>query len=365
MNRCPSPETIVARLDNAIKSKLVDGHVCHCSRCEIINLNVEIHCKDGEYAIKSRYLPRPAFPCTRETFVDNVYSIYLCRSTGKVHYCHANCDGERITNSDDCVVCCVSGIQYQSEAVRSWKITSRCVATVPVNKQDPYKYSRDSEGRVRLSGVYNLKTTQCVLLAKETIFKLLFSQCRFTIEAKKAKDISDKSKKMVNKYRRHCQKNNLVKNYTHMMLMYIANQQKRANNTHVIRKTKEEMDEITMEYTLKLIAYWKMILQKTELGRTTPSLFSFKTFTSACLYLMKNGVQMHGLYVIGKSKYLEVALPETNTLDSYSISKPGFTQARNKIQEAIRESVEFKFVTPQALNDFVRDTIEKLKHEIL
>ena len=55
-----------------------------------------------------------------------------------------------------------------------------------------------------------------------------------------------------------------------------------------------------------------------SLGRDTASLFSFKSFVPACLYIMKAGVNMHGVCIIDKSRYLESALPEANTLDTYT-----------------------------------------------
>lgn len=365
MSRAPTPGEIVDRLTDAINSKRVNGHVCHFNRCKIVNLHVEIHESDGVYGIKTRFLPPPPFVCSKDTLIDTVYNIYMCQSSGKVHQCHANCDGERMTNADDCVVCCISGIQYQSEAVRSWKIESRCLTSVPVNKQDPYKFSRDADGRVKLSRVHNLKTTQCVMLSKEIIFKLLFSPCRSSIEARKRRETLDRSRKLVNKYKRHCQRHNIVKNYIHMITMFISNQQTRANNVQILRKTKKEIDEIVRQYTIKLIGYWKMVLQKTELGQTMSSLFPFKSFVPACLYLMKNGVQMHGVYIVEKSRFLERGLPETNTLDAYNISKPVFTQSRNKIQEAIRESVETRYTTPSKLRDFAAEFASKAAREIL
>ena len=365
MERAPSPETIASALTSSINSARALGHVCNLNRCKIVNLDIEIHKKDSTYGVRSRYLPAPPFSCTKDTFVEKVYSIYLCEHSGKIHYCHSNCDGERILNDHDCMVCCISGIQYQSESVRSWKITSRCVASVSVNKLDPYKYSRDKEGRVRLSGVHNVKITQCILIAREIMHLLLFSPRRFANEGRKSNEVIERSKKIVNKYRRHCERNKITKNYMHMITMYIANKQKRPNSLHIIQKTKREIDEIIKTYTARLIGYWKMILYKTELGQTMSSMFPFKTFVPAALYLLKEGVQMNGVFIMEKSRFLESALPETNTLDAYNISKPAFTQSRNKIQEAIRESVESKLTTPSLLSGFAQSIADKVTRENL
>ena len=347
--RSPSPETIATHLRNAIRSKLVKDHVCHFNKCKIVNLNVEIHrSQGGNYGIKAQYLRPPKWVNT-STLVDQVYSIYLCKDTGSIHYCHSNCEGERMTNEDNCQVCCVSGIQYQSESVRSWKISARCVPTVIANKQDPYMYSRDNEGRVKLTGSHNLKMTQCVMIAKATIEKLLFSKNRMRNEMHKSNENRKDAEKTVNKYKRYCDRNNITKNYIHMVTLYISAIQKRPLYIELIKKTDAQKKEIVDKNTQLLIGYWKMILLKTQLGMEMPSLFSFKTFVPSCLYIMKSGLAMNGVVIMEKSRYLESALPEANTLDMYGISKPSFTQTKNNILKAIRESVEFQLETPASL----------------
>lgn len=346
--RSPSPETIASHLRNAIRSKVADTHVCHFNRCNIINLSIEIHKQGDKYGIKTPYLKAPEWAGS-ETVVDRVYSIYLCKNSGKIHYCHANCDGERMTNEDNCQVCCVSGIQYQSEITRSWKISARCVPTVSANKQDPYMFSRDKEGRVKLTGAHNLKLTQCVMIAKDTIHKLLFSKDRMRNEMHKCNENKKDAEKVVNKYKRYCDRNNLTKNYMHMITLYISSIKKRPLYTELIKKTEAQQLDIVNQNTRLLIGYWKTILLKTQLGQETPSLFSFKTFVPSCLYIMKSGLAMNGVVIMDKSRYLECALPEANTLDLYGISKPSFTQTKNNILQAIRESVEMQMETPLSL----------------
>ena len=350
--RSPSPETIASHLTNAIKSTLVKDHCCHFNRCTIVNLNVEIHKQPNQdiYGIKTPYI-RPPQWISRDTVVDRVYSIYLCKGTGKIHYCHANCDGERMTNEDNCQVCCISGIQYQSESVRSWKISARCVPTVLVNKQDPYMYSRDKDGRVKLSGVHNLKMTQQVMLSKETIHKLLFSKIRMRSELHKQREAEREAEKCVNKYKRYCERKSIPKNYIHMITLYISSMKKKPQYTHLLMKSDEDREAIVKKHTVDLIGIWKMVLFKTTLGKEMSSFFSFKTFLPACLYIIKSGLTMNGFCIIEKSRYLEAALPEANTLDLYNISKPSFTQTKNNILRAIRETVEGGTETPNTLKD--------------
>lgn len=351
--RCPSPETVATHLTNTIHSNLVKDHVCHFNRCTIVNLKVEIHKnpEDNKYGIRAKYMKVPKW-INNSTLVEQMYSIYVCNNTGKIHNCHQNCDGERMNNEDNCRVCCISGIQYAAESVRSWKMSSRCVPTVTANKQDPYMFSRDVEGRVKLSGVHNLKMTQCIMMAKEFINRLLFSNERMRSEKHKANENKKDAEKIVNKYKRYCDRNTQPKIYLHMVTMYVTRMHKKPMYTRLLIKNKEEKDEIIKGYTIQMIGYWKMILFRTNLGREMPSIFSFKSFVPACLYIMKAGIIMNGITIIEKSRYLESALPEANTLDTYNISKPSFTQTKNMIFKAIRETIEVRNASPEQLKQF-------------
>lgn len=363
--RCPSPETIASHLTNTIRSNLVKNHICHFNRCTIVNLKVEIHKNPATntYGIRTQYI-KPAEWIHQGTLVQRVYSIYICKNTGKIHNCHQNCDGDRMNNEDNCNVCCISGIQYAADTIRSWKITSRCVPTVTANKQDPYMYSRDTEGRVKLSGVHNLKMTQCVMMAKDFIKRLLFSNERMRSERHKTCENRKDAEKVVNKYRRYCDRTKQPKIYIHMITMYVSRINKKPMYTQLLIKDNDKKEDIIKEYTRQMIGYWKMILYRTTLGREMSSLFSFKTFVPACLYIMKSGIAMNGVYIIEKSRYLESALPEANTLDMYNISKPSFTQTKNNVLRAIRETVEAKTSTPQQLKEYSMVEREKVSYSV-
>ena len=114
---------------------------------------------------------------------------------------------------------------------------------------------------------------------------------------------------------------------------------KRPSRLEFLEKTQREQDFLIFKYTKELIGTWKMILYKTEQGKTSPSQFNFKIFVPACLYIMKNGVTMNGQLIIRRSQFLSTCLPETNTLDLYAISKTPFTASKNNIMAAIRETI--------------------------
>ena len=358
--RPPSPATIADRLTVNINSKKKNNHTCHFNTCTIVNLPVEIHKFGDNYAIRSKYTQKYEW-FSKETISKKIYSIYLCKETGKIHYCHIGCDGDRMTNIDNCLVCCISGLQYESESVRSWQMSARCVQTVIADKGDPNVYSRDSHGRVRNSGIHNIKTTQCILMCKNNINKMLYSNERKTSEKRKLKDAQKEAEKTVAKYKRHCEKQRIYKNYIHMLTIYANQIKKRPLYTQFIMIPKQRQEYYIKQYTIEIIAYWKMILLKTTLGIETPSLFNFKNFVPACLYIMKNGLLMSGIYIISCHSYLDNALPEANMLDSYNVNKPAFTQSKNNILKSIRDIIENKKETPQSLRQFAEHQMSKLK----
>ena len=355
LDRCPSPATVATHLSSLVKSNYA-SHVCSYTTCKIENLAIEIHAKDGKYAICCKYLKPPPW-ISNDTLVKRIYNIYLCKNTGKIHYCHNNCDGARITNADNCQVCVISGVQYESETVRSWHISSRCVPTVIQDKRDPHMFSRGEDGRVKNSGIHNIRITQCVMICKEILNKLLFSRRRMQSELHKYNELRKESEKVVNKYRRFCDRNNMPKAYITSFTLYLHQMKKKPMFTHLVMKSKGEQERLIQEFTKELIAYWKMFCRKTVSQNST---FSFKIFVPACLYIMRNGLFMSGVYIIKKSRYLESALPEANGLHLYNINKPTLTNGQKHITKAIREAVEGKKITPHELKKYCDDEYNKI-----
>lgn len=355
LDRCPSPATVASHLSSLVKTPN-PSHVCSYTTCKIENLAIEIHSKDGKYAICCKYIKPPSW-ISNDTLVKRLYGIYLCKNTGKIHYCHNNCDGARITNEDNCQVCVISGVQYESETVRSWHISSRCVPTLIQDKRDPHMFSRGEDGRVKNSGIHNIRITQCVMICNEILNKLLFSRRRMKSELHKHNELRKESEKVVNKYRRYCERNNQPKAYITSLTLYLHQMKKKPMFTHLVMKSKTEQERLIKEYTKELISYWKMFCRKTTSQNST---FSFKVFVPACLYIMRNGLFMSGVFIIKKSRYLESALPEANGLHLYEINKPTLTNGQKHITRAIRESVESKKITPQALREYCDSEYNKI-----
>lgn len=352
LQRSPSPELVFHFLDRKIKSVRKVNHECHFSKCNIQNLQVKVHQQGTTYGVECLPFIQKLPWMSDATVVSQIYTLYICMDTGKVHYCHENCGAERIINADNCNVCCISGLQFEAETVRAWDVDSRCLPTIAQQKCDPHKYARDKEGRVRFSGAHNLTLTKCVKTAQETVYKLLFSPIRYNNEASKIHESTNEAKKLIGKYRRHCEKSHTPKNYMHMITIAKNRMKKKNSSLDLILIPDEEKLEIIKKYSMEVIAYYKMILMKTVLGKETPALFSFKTFTPACLYLMKTGLVMGGLYIIHPHPYLEAALPQANNLDVFNLSKSALTVTKNNILKAIRETVELNIEVPKTFAVF-------------
>jgi hypothetical protein len=259
-------------------------------------------------------------------------------------------------------VCVISGQYYESETVQSWQRTSRSGVPEIIDKTDPYRYSRDSSGKVlKHVGIYNLKLTQCVLIAKEIINSLLFSNVRFMCENEKICETHRCAEKAVKKYRIMREKTKQLKIYPHMISIYMTQLKKRnVNAINLITKTPEEEEMIIKLYTKELIVYWEMCKTLTTAGKSAPAQFNFKLFVPSCLYLMKQGLDLKGKQIIRRVGYLAAVLPETNTLDVYNVPKKSFTATKNYISKAIRESVYENYCTVGELVDFIAAGMQKV-----
>ena len=352
--RSPSPATVATHLTSLVKRNNLK-HVCNYKTCNIENLNITIHEYEGKFCIACKYFKTPDW-IHKSKKINTIYNIYICKDTGKIHHCHAQCDGGRITNNDNCNVCLISGVQYESEVVRSWQISSRCVPTLIQDKRDPHMYSRDESGRVHNCGIHNIKITQCVMISKDLIHRLLFSITRKQSEEHKIREYRKESEKTVNKYRRYCEKSDRPKIYIQALTLYVHTMQKKPIFTRLLKKNKQEQDDIIETYTKQLLCYWKMFIHKTCQG----SSMAFKIFAPACLYTMRSGLSMGGVEIIKQSRYMQSALPEANGLHMYGISKPSLTHGQKNIYKSICRTVEKKIYTPQQLKEYYNQQYEKL-----
>lgn len=332
----PTTANIALTITKSINSKRAKNHTCSIRTCTVKPYPVELHLLNGKYSLVHPY-GKPLHGLSKKTFCEKVESLYICTDTGSIHHCHAVCEGEKIL-SNSMYVCSISGEQFDGESVMSWHLSARCHSTEQFKKGDPLKYSRDSSGKV-VSATYNISRTEYMNIGREVIHLLLFSDKRWQLETEKSNETRRITDKQVQKYIRLCNKKNKVKLYTVMLNQYFATLNRRnMNSSQIIRKTKEEEEHIIEKLAAEVYSYWEMIIKYNSRAPSTH--FNFKSFVSAILYLMKNGVLMKGKYVIKKNVFLDQALPESNKLDYYGISKPSFTSTKNTIQKIIREAFE-------------------------
>ena len=64
---------------------------------------------------------------------------------------------------------------------------------------------------------------------------------------------------------------------------------------------------------------------------------------------MRSGLRIDDFYVVPKDFFLDIILPEANSLDNFNIHKTHFTAARNNISAAIRDAVHVYHVNPNKL----------------
>lgn len=361
MFTCPTEDTVVVRLQSVVTTARANGHTCHFNKCRIKNVPVEIHALSERYYIVCKYI-RPVAGLHREkTLVKKYFNIYCCEETGAVHWCHAECCAEKILSSESVETCTVTGQQFQSEQVRNYGVASRSQNVVVSNKSDPLKFSRDQNGCVlKTSGVHNIKEEQCKVVARDVITALLFSKARMESERRRMCETLHDAERMVNKYKRCREKQGLQKNYIDMEVIRMNHVRTRPSKMKWLQKTKREQESIIALYTKELIGYWRMVLVRTKLGRGSPTQFAFKTFVPACMYLMKNGINMLGAEIVRRSGYLNACLPETNTLDHFGIQKSAHTATKNNILQAIRETIRSNRKTAQEIEAYRRSESEKV-----
>jgi len=352
MQTKPSTATVADAISTVINSPLAKGHKCNIRTCTVRPYSIELHLLNGEYYIVHQYI-KPKVGLCKETFVENVYSIYVCKETGKIHHCHAACDGFRQLNNS-MNVCEISGEQFDGESVMSWELSSRCRGTEQFKKGDPLKYSRKKDGTVINSADYNISRTEYKHVARSVISMLLFSERRWKHEKDKSDETRRIIEKNVQKYLRSCVKSKSVKVYPVILNNFYATLNRRnMNSSQVIQKTPKEQERIVSMLTTEVYRYWELVINMT-LNKTPTTHFQFKAFVSAILYLMKNGVRMQGQYIIRKDEFLDQALPESNKLDMYDVSKPLFTSTKNAITKSIRETIERKSKTVDELVGYVQ-----------
>lgn len=309
----------------------VRDHIC-TERCSIDNPSAIIVKRNGF----NKVLWEWDKPMAEDVFVQRINNIYVCKTSKKVHLCTSTCP-HKIMNKEHCLICPISGMQWNNdtERTRSWKNTAKCLPTITTIKSDPNKFCRDVNGSV-ISGSQNLTMQACKIEVEALLQMMLFSQIRKQSEFSKYLEGRNTGHKRINKYAKHCQFLKAPVNVSTMCTLYVNTVFKHPNFFRV----QQEIDTISIckQYTHTLVAYWKVLLKNQ----------CFKLFIPSCLYLMRSGVCVDGVYVIDQCVQLDKILPEASTLDLYGIQKAQFTHTKNLILKEIRQHV------PSELRDKIK-----------
>lgn len=361
MLSCPTNDIVALQISQRATSPSNKDHVCHYQKCTIKSLDVEIHKMCDKYYIVCKFIKPVKGLHRKRTLHKKLFDMYYCQESRKIHWCHAQCCGEKILSSESIETCTITGQQFQCEQVRNYGVAARVQTSVAPNKGDPLEHLRDSDGKIhRTSSVYNTKEEQCKKWAREVLHDLLFSDKRKLNELHKEAEVKKSAMKAVNKYKRVMEKKNGVKNILLMKRIYLNYVKERPNKLEYLLKTQRDQDHLIASYTKQLIGYWRMVLLKTHLGSTSPTQFQFKSFVPACLYLMKENIVMKNIVIIKKCQFLTTCLPEANTLNQYKIDKKAMTTHKNSILKAIKETVLNSKSKAQELVSYAQLEAEKV-----
>jgi len=293
-------------------------HVC-TRECRGRQINVHIHENNG---LHIRWSQNNQSWMNKNNFKRALQYVYVCESTGTVHHCTENCPLEPIPNDDHTLVCPISGVQWynQSEVVRSWKLTSKCVPTITADKRDPNMYSRAEDGTVR-SGTLNIKNEEC----KREVF--VTSHARKTQEMEKYKQNYASAIKLANKFIKHSKKNNLI-NVCTLQNIIVTETFSKPIFLRVMRYYENKLDSLAEEISPIILNIWNLVI--------VPRQIAFNFFVPAMLFLLQRGIAVDSVVLVKKNDLLDHVLPDANTLNDFGVGKSNFTQTKNTIRMAIR-----------------------------
>jgi hypothetical protein len=323
-------------------------HNCSMERCNIERVVGGIWRNDTETHICVRTLcPDHPSWANRGTLKRQIHNVYMCCATGSSHWCDEQCRTTYIDHSDGGYVCMISGIRYESIKSDTWFAPHQITATQQEMK-DPLKLVRNTNFKVDENSTETIRRQQHLYVSEQQIQSILFSDERLYMEQRKYVEMRHEAEKVVQKYIKSCEKKGQITVFTHIVQLYIN----QMNRRHIFRNllpTKQTKESITEKYAKAACDYWSLITRRLPLGIQTPALFPIKIFTISILYIMKGGLSLGGVWVIPTDPYLASVLPEANTLDSYQINKPAFTQCKNNILKGYRESSELYQINPLTL----------------
>lgn len=316
---------IVAHIQKKIGG---NPHKCDC-KCKTTPINIHVHENNGEHI---RWSGNNKQWMNKSNFKRALKYTYVCLGTNTLHHCTENCRLDPIPNDDHILVCPISGVQWnnETEVVRSWKLTSKCVPTITSDKRDPNMYSRNVHGVVQ-PNTLNIKEESCKREVKKILKLLVSSEQRKHHELEKFKVGRQAALKHVNRYIKFCKKTEIV-NICTVLNIYTTECFNRPNFLRIIHLYSEKIEKITQKIYPSIMNLWNMV--------NVPRQFNIDIFIPAVLYIMQRGVRVQNFQIIEKIPEFDIILPDANTLDDFNIVKSTFTQTKNSIRMCIRHLLQ-------------------------
>lgn len=301
------------------------GNRCHA--CSIFCPHHDTHCK----------MHRPP--------VGKISTLYFCRRSGNVHWCSAKCIKETNCDVDAAEICRVSGLVYAQQHVSCFGAHAARRRTRHIYR-DPYSKHRAQNTRLSMTMRHGQSAYRCQTL--NIIRTLLFSKRRRRAEVRKKHALVSEARKRVYAYYKLCKRHRRRIVYTDMICIYMH----AFKTKHIFRglfPSKTQQSTLENRYMERCVKMWNILKNMTSFHQEKMDM-SFHVFVASFLYIMKKGLPMNCVQIIPKDLYLETALPEANTLDTYGVDKRQFTTIKNNIQKSIREAIASKTVNPHQLS---------------
>lgn len=319
-------KAIIKHIQSRVRGK---PHTC-TKACCTRPINVHVHENDG-FHIRWSGNNQPWM--NKDTFRRSLQYVFICTSTNTIHHCTENCSLEPIPNDDHTLVCPVSGVQWnnETETVRSWKLTSKCVPTITSDKRDPNMYSRDKHGQVT-ADTLNIKDESCKRQVKKFLKMLVCSHRRICQELDKHRQGKVSGLKQANKYIKHCKANKKFLNAATLQNILLTETFQKPVFLRNMALYEDKIDTITDEIYPVIISVWKQV--------DVPRQIAFELFVPAMLYILQRGVYVDSEEIIKSVPCLNTILPDANTLNDFDIPKSSFTQTKNTIRSCIRKILQ-------------------------
>ena len=265
--------------------------------------------------------------CNPKNLTTRINDVYMSNHLN-VHYCCENCDAKK-EYSDGFQTCVLTGLRY---ATTNWVNSYKRL----------HEYHRTSSTTVRV------ETSVLRACASKLINKLLFSEIRLKAEKKKLFDLKKDIQKTWIKEKRHYDKQKKIICMIDL-LKTASNMVKKKINKKYILPDKETQTLICNFYVDRICEFYLKLRSLTNFTVHNSHNNVSDAFCTAVLFVMRSGLRINDFDIIPKDFFLDIILPETNSLDNFSIHKTHFTSCRNFIMASIRDSVHVFHINPNKL----------------